>query len=104
MSGGSLYPEIEKDISFSLDKEQYSRGETITVSTSITDEKGTVFDCTDNMTNWNIIITCQNIQVKTSSTNEIQTETFWPQDTYQINITATYEGILYNASFEIKYN
>ena len=104
MSGGSLYPEIEKDITFSLDKEQYSRGETITVSTSITDEKGTVFDCTDNMTNWNIIITCQNIQVKTSSTNEIQTETFWPQDTYQINITATYEGILYNASFEIKYN
>ena len=61
MSGGSLYPEIEKDISFSLDKAgeapEYSRGETITVKAALTDSDGTESDCTDDMTDWKITIT-----------------------------------------------
>lgn len=112
MSGGSLYPEIEKDISFSLDKAgeapEYSRGETITVKAAITDSDGTESDCTDDMTDWKITITNHGIDTGTESTTNRVTipdgTTNWPADTYTVTVTAKYktENILYSASFEIQ--
>ena len=107
MSGGSLYPEIEKDITFTLDKAgetpEYSRGETITVKASLTDENGTKSDCTGDMTDWKIVIICQDIQVKTSSSNIIKMETAWPTGIYQLFISAEYEGIVYSADRSLYY-
>ncbi|WP_303919747.1 hypothetical protein [Treponema berlinense] len=112
MSGGSLYPEIEKDISFSLDKAgeapEYSRGETITVKAALTDSNGTESDCTDDMTDWKITITNHGIDTGTESTTNRVTipdgTTNWPADTYTVTVTAKYktENILYSASFEIQ--
>lgn len=112
MSGGSLYPEIEKDISFSLDKAgeapEYSRGETITVKAALTDSDGTESDCTDDMTDWKITITNHGIDTGTESTTNRVTipdgTTNWPADTYTVTVTAKYktENILYSASFEIQ--
>ena len=107
MSGGSLYPEIEKDISFSLDKEQYSRGETITVKAALTDENGTESDCTGDMTDWKITITNHGSNTGTSSTSNtviIPVNENWPADTYTVTVSAKYkrENIVYNASFDIK--
>ena len=107
MSGGSLYPEIEKDITFTLDKSgetpEYSRGETITVKAALTDENGTKSDCTGDMTDWKIVIICQDIQVKTSSSNIIKMETAWPPGIYQLFINAEYEGIVYSADRSLYY-
>lgn len=112
MSGGSLYPEIEKDVSFSLDKAgeapEYSRGETITVKAALTDSDGTESDCTDDMTDWKITITNHGIDTGTESTTNRVTipdgTTNWPADTYTVTVTAKYktENILYSASFEIQ--
>ena len=107
MSGGSLYPEIEKDISFSLDKEQYSRGETITVKAALTDENGTESDCTGDMTDWKITITNHGSNTGTSSTSNtviIPVNENWPADTYTVTVSAKYkrENIVYNASFNIE--
>ena len=112
MSGGSLYPEIEKDISFTLDKAgetpEYSRGETITVKAALTDENGTESDCTDHMTDWKIVITNHGSDTGTGSTTNSVTipngTTNWPADTYTVTVTAKYktENILYSASFEIQ--
>lgn len=111
MSGGSLYPEIEKDISFSLDKEQYSRGETITVKAVLTDEDGNTSDCTANMTDWKITITNHGSATGTESTTNSVTIPDgttaikdWPSDTYTVTVSAKYrtENIVYDASFDIK--
>ena len=108
MSGGSLYPEIEKDISFSLDKEQYSRGETITVKAALTDSDGTKSDCTIDMTDWKITITNHGSDTGTESTANSVTipdgTTNWPADTYTVTVSAKYktENIVYSASFEIQ--
>ena len=105
-SEGKIIPEIEKEITFTLDKTEetpeYSRGETITVKAALTDENGTKFDCTGDMTNWKIVIICQDIQVKTSSSNIIKMETAWPPGIYQLYISAEYEGIVYSADFIIE--
>ena len=111
MSGGSLYPEIEKDISFSLDKEQYSRGETITVKAALTDENGTESDCTDDMTDWKIVITNHGSNTGTESTKNSVTIPDgsteikkWPADTYTVTVSAKYktEDLVYDASFNIE--
>lgn len=111
MSGGSLYPEIEKDISFTLDKSgetpEYSRGETITVKAALTDSDGTS-DCTDDMTDWKIVITNHGSDTGTGSTTNSVTipdgTTNWPADTYTVTVSAKYktENIVYDASFNIK--
>lgn len=115
MSGGSLYPEIEKDISFTLDKAtekpEYSRGETITVKAALTDENGTESDCTGDMTDWKIKITNHGSDTGTGSTTNSVTIPAgtteiknWPVDTYTVTVSAKYktENIVYDASFDIK--
>ena len=106
MSGGSLYPEIEKDITFSLNKEgevpEYNRGETITVNAKLTDTNGTS-DCTDDMTDWKIVILCNDIQVKTSSSNIIKMDTAWPSGFYQLYISAKYDDIVYSVDWSLYY-
>lgn len=114
MSGGSLYPEIEKDITFTLNKEgevpEYNRGETITVNAKLTDTNGTS-DCTDDMTDWKIVITNHGSNTGTeSTTNSVtipdgSTEIKkWPADTYTVTVSAKYktEDLVYDASFDIK--
>ena len=111
MSGGSLYPEIEKDISFSLDKKQYSRGETITVKAALTDSDGTKSDCTSDMTDWKIVITNHGSDTGTGSTTNSVTIPDgtteikkWPADTYTVTVSAKYktEDLVYDASFNIE--
>ena len=115
MSGGSLYPEIEKDITFTLDKSgetpEYSRGETITVKAALTDENGTKSDCTADMTDWKIVITNHGSDTGTGSTTNSVTIPDgttaiknWPVDTYTVTVSAKYktENIVYDASFDIK--
>ena len=114
MSGGSLYPEIEKDITFSLNKEgevpEYNRGETITVNAKLTDTNGTS-DCTDDMTDWKIVITNHGSNTGTESTKNSVTIPDgsteikkWPADTYTVTVSAKYktEDLVYDASFNIE--
>lgn len=114
MSGGSLYPEIEKDITFTLNKEgevpEYNRGETITVNAKLTDTNGTS-DCTDDMTDWKIVITNHGSNTGTESTKNSVTIPDgsteikkWPADTYTVTVSAKYktEDLVYDASFNIE--
>ncbi len=113
-SEGTIIPEIEKEISFTLDKSEYSRGEKITISASLTNSAGTKSDCTEDMTDWNISITNHGSDTGTSNTSgtdntitipdgttEIKN---WPEDTYTVTVSAKYqtENLLYSASFEIQ--
>lgn len=114
MSGGSLYPEIEKDITFTLNKEgevpKYNRGETITVNAKLTDTNGTS-DCTGDMTDWKIVITNHGSNTGTESTKNSVTIPDgsteikkWPADTYTVTVSAKYktEDLVYDASFDIE--
>ena len=107
MSGGSLYPEIEKDITFTLNKQgevpEYSRGETISVSAIFTNGEGNSVDCTGDMTDWKIVILCNDIQVKTSSSNIIKMDTAWPSGFYQLYISAKYDDIVYSVDWSLYY-
>ena len=114
-SEGKIIPEIEKDISFTLDKAtekpEYSRGDTITVKAALTDENGTETDCTGDMTDWKIVITNHGSDTGTGSTTNSVTIPDgttaiknWPADTYTVTVSAKYktENIVYDASFDIK--
>ena len=107
MSGGSLYSEIEKDITFTLNKQgevpEYSRGETIIVSAIFTNGEGNSVDCTGDMTDWKIVILCNDIQVKTSSSNIIKMDTAWPSEFYQLYISAKYDDIVYSVDWSLYY-
>ena len=112
MSGGSLYPEIEKDITFTLNKQgevpEYSRGETISVSAIFTNGEGNSVDCTSDMTDWKIVITNHGSDTGTGSTTNSVTipdgTTNWPADTYTVTVSAKYktEDLVYDASFDIE--
>ena len=108
MSGGSIYPEIEKIITFSLNKMEYSRGETITVKAALTDEDGNTSDCTANMTSWNISITNHGVDTGTGSTTNTviipDASANWPADTYTVTVSAKDKtgNIVYDASFDIE--
>ena len=81
---------------------EYSRGETISVSAVLTDTNITV-DCTGDMTDWKIVILCNDIQVKTSSSNIIKMDTAWPSGFYQLYISAKYDDIVYSVDWSLYY-
>lgn len=113
-SEGKIIPEIKKEVLFTLDKDgevpEYSLGETITVSAVLTDKSITA-DCTDDMTDWKIVITNHGSNTGTESTTNSVTIPDgtteikkWPADTYTVTVSAKYktDNVVYDASFDIQ--
>ena len=113
-SEGKIIPEIKKEVLFTLDKDgevpEYSLGETITVSVVLTDKSITA-DCTDDMTDWKIVITNHGSNTGTESTTNSVTIPDgtteikkWPADTYTVTVSAKYktDNVVYDASFDIQ--